>query len=236
MKPPKIYFIPGMGANKDLFVNQKTAGFEMEVLEWITPYDQESIENYSERLAESINSNEEFILAGVSFGGIIAVEIAKKLNPLKTILISSVPTYQEYPLLLKLFSCIPIYKMTPESAYSNTFVQKFILYSMGLQTYEGKKIFLDMLKNSHVQFIQWSINALMKWRNTTLPSSLVRIHGKYDRVFPISNIKDAHFIPGGHSIILEDAERVNSIIGSVIKNTTVKDYTKTYLSKKSADF
>ncbi len=216
-----------MGANKDLFSNQRDAGFEMEVLEWITPHAQESIEDYSERLAKSIDTNEEFILAGVSFGGIIAVEIAKKLNPLKTILISSVPTYQEYPLILKFFSSIPLYKMTPESAYSNTLVQKFILHSMGLQTDQGKKIFLDMLKNSNIQFIQWAIHSLIKWRNKTIPSALMRIHGENDRVFPISKIKDACCIPGGHSIILEDAENVNNILRTLIENTPGKDYTKT---------
>jgi len=215
-----------MGADKDLFVNQRTAGFEMEVLEWMAPYEQESIENYAERLSQSIDITEDFILAGVSFGGIIAVEIAKKLTPLKTVLISSVPTYQEYPLLLKFFSHIPAYKMTPVSAYSNTYVQKFILFSMGLQTEQGKKIFLDMLKNSNVQFINWAINALMQWRNMALPSSLVRIHGQNDRVFPISRIKDAYCIPGGHSIILEDAENVNSILCSIIENTPVRNYTK----------
>lgn len=225
-----------MGANKDLFVNQRTAGFEMEVLEWITPYAQESIEDYSGRLSEGINTNEEFILAGVSFGGIIAVEIAKKLPPQKTILISSVPTYQEYPLLLKLFSRLPLYKMTPKSAHSNAIVQKFILYSMGLQTDQGKEIFLDMLKHSDIQFIQWAIHALIKWRNTVLPSSLVRIHGEIDRVFPIRKIKNAYCIPGGHSIILEDAENVNNILRSVIENTPLKDCTETLLSKNSIDF
>ncbi|MCR6638646.1 MAG: hypothetical protein NVV82_06535 [Sporocytophaga sp.] len=60
MKLPKVYFIPGMGANKDLFANQRNAGFEMEVLEWITPYKGETIEDYSERMSENLNINEDF--------------------------------------------------------------------------------------------------------------------------------------------------------------------------------
>ncbi len=226
MKQPKVYFIPGMGANKDLFANQRNAGFEMEVLEWITPYKGESIEDYSVRLSESLNINEDFIIAGVSFGGVIAVEIAKKLNPLKTILISSVPTYQEYPLLLKFFSGFPIYRLTPPSIYNNSLVQKFLLYSMGFQTDEGKSLFLNMLKTTNPLFIQWAIDALMKWKNTTIPQSLLRIHGKDDKVFPLRNIKGAYYIPGGHSIILEDAESVNSIIRLAIENTLVEDYSK----------
>ncbi|GAL82992.1 hypothetical protein MYP_218 [Sporocytophaga myxococcoides] len=226
MKLPKVYFIPGMGANKDLFANQRNAGFEMEVLEWITPHQDETIEDYSGRLSESLNINEDFIIAGVSFGGVVAVEIAKKLSPLKTILISSVPTYQEYPLLLKFLSCFPIYRLTPQSIYTNSFVQKFILYSMGFQTDKGKSLFLDMLRNTDPFFIQWAIDALMKWKNTTIPQSLLRIHGKDDRIFPSRNVKGAYFISGGHSIILEDAENVNKIIRLAIDNTLVQDYPK----------
>jgi pimeloyl-ACP methyl ester carboxylesterase len=224
MKTPKIYFIPGMGANKDLFIHQKTAGFSMEVLEWIKPYEKESIEHYSARLAKNIDISEKFILAGVSFGGIVAVEIAKLLNPQKTILINSVATYKEYPLLLKFFSCIPLYRFTPQSAFSNSSIQKFLLYSMGLETDQGKQLFLEMLKSTDTVFIQWSIDALMNWRNTTIPSSLVRIHGKNDRIFPLKTSKNIHYyLRGGHSIILEDADHINSILHSIIESTLQKE-------------
>ncbi|MCR6638645.1 MAG: alpha/beta hydrolase [Sporocytophaga sp.] len=167
-----------------------------------------------------------FLIAGVSFGGVIAVEIAKKLKPLKTILISSVPTHQEYPLLLKFFSAFPLYRFTPQTAYSNRLVQKFILYSMGFETDEGKRLFLDMLNATNPVFIQWAIDALMKWKNTTIPQSLLRIHGKADKIFPHRMIKDVHYLHGGHSIIFEDAESVNSIIRLAIESTLVKAYSK----------
>lgn len=65
---------------------------EHQIIEWIDPNPNESIESYAKRLIPQIDVNTEFGLLGVSFGGLISIELGKQINPQKIILISSVET------------------------------------------------------------------------------------------------------------------------------------------------
>ena len=98
----KIYGISGLGADERVF-QYLEIGEEIEVLKWIVPEKNENIVAYSKRLANQINTKEDFILIGVSFGGMIAVELGKIINPEKIILISSAETKNELRSIYGLF-------------------------------------------------------------------------------------------------------------------------------------
>ncbi|MGV3463726.1 MAG: hypothetical protein ACO1OT_00340, partial [Heyndrickxia sp.] len=66
-------------------------------MDWITPLPGESLENYAMRLSTGIDTSSPFYLVGLSFGGMLATEIAKKLSPLHTFIISSIPVYNHIP-------------------------------------------------------------------------------------------------------------------------------------------
>ena len=75
----KAYFIPGLAADKRVFRHIQLPGnFTPVFLEWIAPIKDETLPQYAYRLAEQIEINEPFIIIGLSFGGMLAVEIAKK--------------------------------------------------------------------------------------------------------------------------------------------------------------
>ena len=84
----KVYGISGLGADKRVF-EKLTLDLELIPIDWITPYKNERIEDYAKRLSKKIDKKEEFIIIGVSFGGLIATEISKILKSKLTILISS---------------------------------------------------------------------------------------------------------------------------------------------------
>ena len=87
----KLYQISGLGANEKVFKNlQLPSDLEIINLPWIQPEKNETLEHYAERMAEGINSNEEFLLMGVSFGGIIVKEMNRFLNPKFNFLISTI--------------------------------------------------------------------------------------------------------------------------------------------------
>lgn len=84
------YFISGLGANKRIFSKLKlNENINMIHIDWISPNKNESLASYAERLSKVIDLSQPFALVGVSFGGMIAVEMAKLLNPATTIIISS---------------------------------------------------------------------------------------------------------------------------------------------------
>lgn len=75
-----LYLIGGLGADERVFkylnINVKT-----QIINWILQEPNEELKSYAKRLTEQINKNEEFAILGVSFGGIIAIEMAKFIRP-----------------------------------------------------------------------------------------------------------------------------------------------------------
>jgi D-arabinose 1-dehydrogenase-like Zn-dependent alcohol dehydrogenase len=86
----KIYGISGLGADKRVFKFLKLDS-ELIPIDWIEPLKNESIINYSKKLSTKIDQNEKVCLIGVSFGGLVATEISKLINPALTILIDRIP-------------------------------------------------------------------------------------------------------------------------------------------------
>ena len=75
---PHIYLISGLGADERVFQFLDLSKIEHQFVKWNEPQRNESLASYCKKLTEQINQNQEIILIGVSFGGIIAQEIAKK--------------------------------------------------------------------------------------------------------------------------------------------------------------
>lgn len=92
----KFYLIGGLGADERVF-NYLELDVETTVIKWIEPKPKEELKSYAIRLIEQINQKDEFGILGVSFGGIIAIEISKLIKPKKLILISSVETSRQLP-------------------------------------------------------------------------------------------------------------------------------------------
>src|ERR1700676_1323176 len=85
-----IYFISGLGADKRIFRKlQLPPFFNIHYIDWLAVREEESLESYCNRLSEQIDQTKPFSLIGISFGGIIAIELSKKLKPVQTIIISS---------------------------------------------------------------------------------------------------------------------------------------------------
>jgi pimeloyl-ACP methyl ester carboxylesterase len=81
-------------------------------IKWISPEDNETIENYAGRLLSQIKTPEP-VLIGLSFGGLIAVEVAKQIEVQKVILIASAKTKNEIPLYYRLAGRMGLHKILP---------------------------------------------------------------------------------------------------------------------------
>lgn len=92
----KIYAFSGLGADERVFKHLKLC-HDLIPIEWITPYNNEQISDYTYRLVKKlkIEKNQEFIWLGVSFGGIIAQEANKIIPAKKLILISTITSHSE---------------------------------------------------------------------------------------------------------------------------------------------
>ena len=109
----EVYMMPGMAANPLIFERIILPNnFKINYLEWLMPYENEKLDNYVSRLSKLI-VGKNIVLIGVSFGGIIVQEIAKIISVHKVIIISSVKTSKELPILMQLGKNIGAHKFFP---------------------------------------------------------------------------------------------------------------------------
>jgi pimeloyl-ACP methyl ester carboxylesterase len=213
-----VYFISGLAADRRVFQNiQLPEGYSPHYLDWITPHKDESLQHYAERLTAEIDPSTPFVVVGVSFGGMLAIEIAKKFPAAKPILISSVPSSGKLPAYFKWAGKLRLHKLVPVA------LLKFAAQTKRLFTVEtvAQKQFLnEMIRKSDPDLIRWSINAILNWRSEEPSAQYIHIHGSRDEILPLKYAGATHVVKGaGHMMVLTRSKEINIIIRDVLRNT-----------------
>ena len=210
-----IYCVSGLGADRRVFTKLQFEGYRPVHLEWLSPETGETLPDYAKRLAAKIE-DEKPILIGLSFGGIVAIEIAKQIAVEKLILISSVKTTSENPWYFRLFSWFPVHLLIPFKSLLWA-VYWVIDWFFSLENAAERQLFKTILADTDANFLRWAINRVVLWRNETIPQNTYHIHGTGDRIFPMTFISpDVIVERGGHFMIMNRAERVSQIIDRII--------------------
>jgi len=220
MKNEKIvlYFVPGLAASISIFEHIKLPKdqFEIHLLPWLIPLSkEESIVNYAKRMCQSITAKNH-VLIGVSFGGVMAQEMSKISNPIKTIIISSVKHHDELPLRLKIAKKTRLYKLAPIKAITN--IEKFAIYLYGDAMKKRADLYKKYLSMRDEIYLPWAIKNMLHWQQNS-DREVVHIHGDNDGIFPIKNIKNPIVIKGGtHIMILNKAKKINNILLKLLED------------------
>lgn len=163
--------------------------------------------------------NKEVILVGLSFGGIVAQEIAKLIPCKQVIIISSVKSHKEFSWQLKLASKTGIYKIVPHwfLHLSNKLTAD---YYFGTTNKTESILLHQIIKDTDSYFLKWAIDQIMSWKNDSISADLSHIHGTKDRIFPINTIKQAIEIPnGGHFMIVNQSTKIQALIFELISDS-----------------
>lgn len=206
----ELYVFSGLGADERVFVNLNLSDFNTTHVEWIKPLNRESIESYAKRLCAQIKTPNP-VLLGMSFGGMMAVEIAKQIETEKVILISSAKTKQELPSYYHFSGRFRLYKFIPMKLLMSS---NFLVYwFFGAKSKTDKQLLKNILKDSDPTFFKWAIDQVARWKNETLIENYVHIHGTNDRVIPVKNIQCTHLIEdGGHLMVFNMADELNQVL------------------------
>lgn len=197
-----VYFMPGLAASPTIFENIKLPEdqFEMHFLEWFLPNDKESIESYALRMTEKIQ-DENPVLVGVSFGGVLVQEIAKHIKTHKVIIISSVKSNTEFPSRFKVAKTTKAYKLIPTQLLAD--IEKLVKYAFGDNIVAKRlKLYEKYLSVRDKQYLDWAIETILCWNQKKGNESVIHIHGDADEVFPIKNIENCIVIKGGTHIMI----------------------------------
>lgn len=213
-KTKKIYCISGLGADKRAFSNLHIPGFALVVIPWIHPGKNETIEHYAGRMRNQIKEDNP-VLMGLSFGGIMCIEIAKQIPVQKIILISSIKTKNELPGWMKIVAKTRVNKIYPLKG--NKITEPLQNYFLGATSKDEKEMARAYRKNANPDYTNWAVNEVLNWKNEWLHQDLFHIHGSNDKIFPIKNIKaNAVIKEGGHFMILNRADEISRLINTIL--------------------
>jgi pimeloyl-ACP methyl ester carboxylesterase len=214
----KVYFISGLAADRRVFKHiLLPAGYVPIYLDWIKPDKNEKLQEYALRLAKGIDVTEKFVLIGLSMGGMIALEIAKKYTPVATILISSASTHKQFPRHFKIAYFFRLHKVVPPGFFKSTSMAKRLFVR---ENASDKMILREIIKDSDPAFIRWALGAILQWRNEEVPEPLWHIHGTNDRTLPFRNTRPTHTIQKGtHLMIMSRAGELNKFLLEILQSS-----------------
>ena len=205
-----IYLFSGLGADERVFQRLDFSGFSINFIKWNEPQDRETIEHYATRLLDQIKTTKP-ILIGLSFGGLIAVEVAKQIDTEKIILISSAKTKNEIPFYYRFAGQLGLHKLLPTGLLqSSNFIVNWLL---GAGSTFDKRLLKQMLIDTDPIFMKWAIDKVARWTNQTQPKNVFHIHGTSDNILPLCFAKcNVTIANGGHLMVLNKSDELNRII------------------------
>ena len=216
-----VYFMPGLGASPTIFerIQLPSDIFEMHLLEWLLPKNEEALEDYALRMAKNVK-HDKAILVGVSFGGILVQEMKAFLNTRKVIIISSIKSNEELPRKMKIAKITKAYKLIPTKLLKN--IEVFAKFSFGSSIVKQRlKLYERFLSVRDKNYLDWGIENIINWKRTEIDTKIIHIQGDEDEVFPIKYIKNAIIVKGGtHIMILTKYRWLNDNLPKIMLDNT----------------
>lgn len=212
-----IYLVPGLAACSKIYeyLDLPKDKYELHFIEWLIPNSvKEPLVDYAKRMCELI-TEENFVLIGVSFGGIVVQEMSKIIHPKKIIIISSIKNSSEIPKRLKITKFTKAYKFLPyKKVARNEGLVGFMFEKMSKKRSERYKQFLSVRDEV---YLEWSIYNVLNWNQKETLPNVFHIHGNADSIFPIKHIKNCIVIEdGAHVMIINKAKKVSEVITDIL--------------------
>ena len=156
---PKLIFISGLGADETVFQRiNPIKGYESVFIQW-KPIDRKyTITSYTKHLIEDISINPNDIIIGLSFGGLIAIDLAKQYQLKKIVLLSSFRDKRDLKFFIQPAFALKLYKLIPNFKLSN--FSRIFRHYFNLVSGEGEAVLSKMLNKQDPKFTKWAIHQM----------------------------------------------------------------------------
>jgi hypothetical protein len=211
----RIYLLPGQGSDKRIFNKLNFEGFDTVNLVYLIPEKNETMEQYAGRMLGQVDTTGLFSFVGVSLGGMISVEMAKKCHPEHVIIISSAQTMYELPQKYRIMKKVPFNRLFNGRGIKilGLVVQPII----EPDSWRERATFKSMMKGKDPLLLERGVNMIIHWGNTTADPHIVHIHGTRDHTIPIRWVDNPVVVKkGSHMMALTRSEAINKILGNVL--------------------
>ena len=215
-----VYCISGLGADHRIFCKLKLEEAELHFIEWISPIPGENISSYADRLKTQI-THENPVLVGVSFGGIMAIELARILKLDTVVLISSIKSFTELPRWMKFCGKYKIDRILPKKPIREIPPLRLLRpvqnYFLGAKSKEEKKIANEYRDRVDPVYLKWSVNQVLNWQNDWYPVRTYHVHGDNDHIFPVRLVSPTHIIRNaGHFMVMNKCVEISAILNDIL--------------------
>ena len=186
-----IYAFPGMGADSRMYSGAWRTLPQCRFLDWSLYDGKSTIAALAERLITEQNIRAGDYLIGTSLGGIVACEVANRLDVAGLALVGSAKNKDEISALLRVLH--PLANLTPLEC---------------IQKAAGKVPgdLAQMYHEGQAPFIRAMCQAIFDWEGLNEARiKALRIHGRHDRVIPHPEGVQ-NYLDGGHLIVLTHAQ------------------------------
>ncbi len=185
---------------------------EVHVLRWLPPQSvTEPLPRYAAWLAETVPAGQVCWIVGVSFGGLLALEIAQ-LRPLaRVVLVSSLADSHELPLLLRLARATGLYRLVPPSLLQKL---PFLAgWAFGVKTKSEYALLRQIIADTDPLLARWAIGQLLSWPGVAGPGPAARLHGAQDRLLPAPATGiDYRAAEAGHFMVVSHAIQISRFL------------------------
>ena len=193
-----------------MFQNFSFEGYNVIHIDWDLPLENETLQNYALRISENIK-DENAILIGLSFGGILSVEISKIKKFKKVFLLSSAKTKFEIPFYYRFLGKLNLLRIIPSSILKRVNSLTYLVF--GAKTNAEKSLLKDIVRNTDERFLKWALHQIMNWKNENYSENIVHIQGDSDFILPHNFVKYDYLIKGGtHFMTLNQSKEIETII------------------------
>ena len=213
MKAPILYALPGLGADERIFSRIRWP-LPLRYLPLLPQEKGDTLPAYAARMAAGIEGDRSAILLGLSFGGVVAQEIARIRPVQQLLLLSTIKSAAEKPPLFRLMRFLPLYELSR----GRWRIRSLPLWAprFGVRSPEEIELLRAMFSEVDDTYRMWAIRQIIDWNPPPEPAApYAHLHGTKDQVFPARYLHGAQLIPGGnHFMVYQEAERVGEWIAA----------------------
>ena len=182
-KPLRLYLLPGTGADERLFHALDLSAYDTVNVRMPVGRRGEDLPEYAARIAvEQIDTTAPFGIIGVSLGGMVATELAERLDPEFVVIVASAKTRHELPPGYRLARRVPLYRIIGGRTM-RWFTKRFQPLVEPMAE-EQRALFVDMIYGKDPKFLQRAVGMMVRWQRDRAPAGITHVHGTEDRTLP----------------------------------------------------
>ena len=227
-EPPPLILLPGLGADSRIWTPQFTAFPHLIAPDFIPAKSGETLSDYADRFAGDLAARHDlsrpFFLGGVSFGGMVAVEMTRRLKPAAVLLVAACRSRRQISRPFRLAERAVQWLPDRLGRALADGPVPWLFSKLERLDAASQQLLTDIARDADVAQVKWQAQSIAGWDGEWPTDVPVRsIHGRLDRVIPLKSIRADEVIDDGrHLINLTHAGRVNAFLARAMREAVPK--------------